>query len=116
MRPNGSIPGSTPSSSSITRPKRRGRPRWFARIMRSRECGKEMAAGRLNFLRRPTLWALLALFAAEFTLFDQVGARNHSWIYPRWNDQVQYLTECYKGWEFLRAHGFWRGIAETLLN
>ena len=75
-----------------------------------------MAAGRLSFLRSPTLWALFALFGAEFALFDQVGARNHSWIYPRWNDQVQYLTECYTGWEFMRSHGFWSGLWQTLVN
>ncbi len=75
-----------------------------------------MAAGRLSFLRSPTPWMLLALFGAEFALFDQVGARHHSWIYPRWNDQVQYLTECYTGWEFMQAHGFWRGVWQTLIN
>ncbi len=75
-----------------------------------------MAAGRLSLLRSLTPWALLALLGAEFALFDQEGARHHSWIYPRWNDQVQYLTECYTGWEFMRAHGFWRGLWQTLVN
>lgn len=59
---------------------------------------------------------MLLLLAAEFVLFDQVGARHHSWIYPRWNDQVQYLTECYTGWEFMKAHGFWAGVWRTLVN
>ena len=75
-----------------------------------------MAPGRLSFLRSPSAWALLVLFGAEFALFDQFGSRHHSWIYPRWNDQVQYLTECYTGWEFMRIHGFWRGLWETLVN
>ncbi|MSU70590.1 MAG: hypothetical protein EXS39_07440 [Opitutaceae bacterium] len=73
--------------------------------------------------RRATDWGtlahwlpLLAVFAVEFLLFDQVGAKRHTWIYPRWNDQIQYLTECYTGYEYLRAHGFWPGLWQTLVN
>lgn len=75
-----------------------------------------MAGARPRLLRSPTGWALIAACAAEFALFDQVAARHHSWIFPRWNDQVQYLTECYTGWEYLKAHGFWAGLWQTLVN
>ena len=37
------------------------------------------------------------------------GAYWHTGIYPRWNDQIQYLTEAYTGYEYLLAHGFWAG-------
>ncbi len=75
-----------------------------------------MAVGPLRFLRSPTGLTLCIVLATEFVLFDQVAARNHSWIYPRWNDQVQYLTECYTGWEFMKSHGFWAGLWQTLVN
>lgn len=64
-----------------------------------------------------TFWLPLALaFAVEFLIFDQIGAKRHTWIYPRWNDQIQYLTESYTGYEFLKLHGFWRGLWQTLIN
>lgn len=75
-----------------------------------------MAGARPSLVRSPTGWALLAAGATEFLLFDQIASRHHSWIYPRWNDQVQYLTECYTGWEYLKAHGFWAGLWQTLIN
>jgi hypothetical protein len=59
---------------------------------------------------------LAALFLAEFFLFDVQTSRHFAWIYPRWNDQVQYLTECYTGFEFRQARGFWPGIWQTLVN
>lgn len=62
-------------------------------------------------------WSLFALLAlAEFLLFDIMTSRHHAWVYPRWNDQIQYLTECYTGYEYLRQHGFWAGMAHTLSN
>ena len=76
-----------------------------------------MIAGRGD---RPTgllTWALLAgLMAAEFLLFDRVGAHWHTGVYPRWNDQIQYLTEAYTGYEYLLAHGFWAGIWQTITH
>src|SRR5947207_1369347 len=66
---------------------------------------------------RVGLWlAFAACLGGEFVFFDQVGAKHHTWIYPRWNDQIQYLTECYTGFEFARLHGFWRGLWATLIN
>lgn len=64
----------------------------------------------------PWLWLLLGLFAAEFILFDQFGAHRYTGIYPRWNDQIQYLGEAYTGYEYARAHGFVRGLWQTLVN
>ena len=57
---------------------------------------------------------LAAVFAGEFWLFDQVGAHRHTWIYARWNDQVQYLWEAYTGWELVRLHGFFAGLAAAV--
>lgn len=62
------------------------------------------------------LLALVLLFAAEFVWFDTQTSRHFTWIYPRWNDQIQYLTESYTGFEYLKAHGFWAGLRATLVN
>ncbi len=69
------------------------------------------AARRAGWL---TCGLLAGLMGAEFLLFDQVGAHRHTGIYPRWNDQIQYLTEAYTGFEYLLAHGFWAGMAQAL--
>ena len=66
--------------------------------------------------RSPALWLLLALFAAEFFLFDHFGSHRHTGVYPRWNDQIQYLSEAYTGYEFARVHGFAAGLWQTLVN
>lgn len=68
------------------------------------------------FLRSPTFWLLLGVFAAEFWLFDQVGARRHTAVYPRFNDQIQYLTESYAGHEFARSRGVVAGVLNALTN
>lgn len=60
--------------------------------------------------------ACVLFFAAEFLLFDQIGAHHHTGIYPRWNDQIQYLTESYVGYEYARAHGLIAGLKQALLN
>lgn len=60
--------------------------------------------------------ALVALLLAEFVLFDRVGARHYARIYPRWNDQVQYLSEAYTGYEAARTHGLGSGLWQTLVN
>lgn len=68
------------------------------------------------FLRSPVFWLLLGVFAAEFWLFDQVGARRHTAVYPRFNDQIQYLTESYAGYEFARSRGVVAGLLNALTN
>ena len=60
--------------------------------------------------------AFAALLIAEFLLFDQVGAKHYTWIYPRWNDQIQYLAEAYTGFEYSRAHGFAAGLWHSLVD
>jgi hypothetical protein len=66
----------------------------------------------LGALRTPTFWVLVAIFGLEFYLFDQFGARRHTPVYPRWHDQIQYLSESYTGYEFARS----RGVVAGLLN
>src|SRR5688572_23800215 len=66
----------------------------------------------LAILRSPVTWVLVAIFALEFYLFDQFGARRHTPVYPRWHDQIQYLSESYTGYEFART----RGVVAGLLN
>lgn len=66
--------------------------------------------------RSPALWVLVALFAVEFFLFDHFGARRFTGVYPRWNDQIQYLSESYAAYEHARAHGFFSGLWQTLAN
>jgi hypothetical protein len=68
------------------------------------------------FLRSPVFWLLLGVFAAEFWLFDQYGARRHTAVYPRWHDQVQYLSEAYTGYEFARSRGVLAGLLNALTN
>ena len=68
------------------------------------------------FLRSPVFWLLLGVFAAEFWLFDQYGARRHTAVYPRWHDQVQYLSESYTGYEFVQSRGVPAGLLNALTN
>lgn len=69
---------------------------------------------------RPTgafwLGLLLGLFVLEFFLFDQFGTRRHTGVYPKWNDQVQYLTDGYSAWEHARTAGFLSALLHTLTN
>ena len=66
--------------------------------------------------RRLELAAFVLLLVAEFLAFDLVGAKHQTWIYPRWNDQIQYLTEAYL--RFPAVPPAWPGerpLAESLL-
>lgn len=66
---------------------------------------------------RPALWfwsLAVVLMLAEFLLFDRMTSRHHANIYPRWNDQIQYLTEAYRAYEQSRAHGFLSGLHQAL--
>ena len=49
--------------------------------------------------------AAALLLVGEFLVFDRIGAKHQTWIYPRWNDQIQYLTEAYLRYEQFRLHG-----------
>lgn len=59
---------------------------------------------------------LLGVFALESFLFDQFGTRHHTGVYPKWNDQVQYLTYGYNAWEHARTAGFVSALLLTLTN
>ena len=62
-------------------------------------------------------WMWLAaglLMLAEFLLFDRMTSRHHASIYPRWNDQIQYLTESYYAYDHMREHGLAAGLKFAL--
>lgn len=61
-------------------------------------------------------WLIVAVTLVEFFLFDHYGSRRVTGFYPRWNDQIQYLSECYTGFEFARAHGLGAGLWHALTN
>jgi hypothetical protein len=62
-------------------------------------------------------WLLLiGVFVLEFFLFDHYGARRHTHVYPRWNDQVQYLGESYTAYERSRTSTFGAALEHTLVN
>ena len=65
---------------------------------------------------RRTWLVLTGLLLVEFLVLDRLISWHHAWVYPRWNDQIQYLTEAYTGYEYLRAHGLWAGLWQTLVN
>ncbi len=83
--------------------------------------GPREAAGREESAR-PARWAgltvaaLLALFAWEAISFIRLSLRPSDWIYPRWNDQIQYLTEAYTGYEYSLWHGLLPGLWHSLLK
>ena len=68
----------------------------------------------LALLRSPVTWVLVILLGLEFFLFDQFGARRHTPVFPRWHDQIQYLSESYTGYEFARSRGVIAGLLNAL--
>jgi hypothetical protein len=60
--------------------------------------------------------AMLAFFSAELAYFSFQTTRHYSPFWPRWTDQIQYLSEAYLGYEYARLHGFWPGLWQTLVN
>lgn len=64
-------------------------------------------------------WFWLAaslLMLGEFLLFDQQTSRHHASLYPRWNDQIQYLTEAYTSYDQAASHGLWAGLKTALTH
>ena len=62
-------------------------------------------------------WMWLAaglLMLAEFLVFDRMTSRHHASIYPRWNDQIAYLTESYYAYDHMREHGLAAGLKFAL--
>lgn len=56
------------------------------------------------------------LLLVEFLIFDQLGAHHQTWVYPRWNDQIQYLTESYFGFEQSKISGLPHALWIALTN
>ncbi len=59
------------------------------------------------------IWMWLAaclLMLGEFLLFDHMTSRYHASVYPRWNDQIQYLTESYYAYDHMQEHGLAAGL------
>jgi hypothetical protein len=56
---------------------------------------------------------LAAFLAVEFVGFQGLCSKA-AWVYPRWNDQLQYLTEAYKAFEFSLDHGILGSVWHTL--
>ncbi|HVU34806.1 MAG TPA: hypothetical protein VHE61_15340 [Opitutaceae bacterium] len=87
---------------------------------RTADTGFQPGTGRRRTEGWPALLlaglALAVVFLVEFLLFDRFGSHQVTPLYPRWNDQIQYLSECYTGFEFARAHGFLAGLWHTLVN
>jgi hypothetical protein len=75
-----------------------------------------VSAAPRRLFRSPATWLLVAVFITEFFLFDRFGSRRVTSIYPRWNDQIQYLSEAYTGYEYARQHGLGAGLWHTLVN
>jgi hypothetical protein len=63
----------------------------------------------------PGLWAVaLGLMLVEFLVFDRMTSRHHASFYPRWNDQIQYLTDAYTAYDEMQAHGLFAGLKFAL--
>jgi len=54
------------------------------------------------------------LMLAELLVFDRMTSRHHASLYPRWNDQIQYLTESYYSYDEAQAHGLLAGLKHAL--
>ncbi len=54
------------------------------------------------------------MFAAELTVFCEVTSRHYAWVYPRWQDQLQYLQEAYNGYVRAQDVGFAKGVRQAL--
>ena len=68
------------------------------------------------FLRSPAFWLLAGIFSLEFFLFDHFGARRHTPVFPRWHDQVEFLSDSYSAYEFSHARGAPAGLLNALSN
>ena len=62
-------------------------------------------------------WAgIFLLLLVQFLWFDLVGVKSAVATWPRWNDQIQYLTEAYTAWEIQRTAGLAAAWWHTLTN
>lgn len=65
---------------------------------------------------RSDIGLLWFLFLLEGVAFGVAVNCNIADIYPRFNDQIQYLSEAYLGYEFYRQNGLLPGLWHTLSN
>lgn len=56
------------------------------------------------------------MLLTQFLWFDQIGAKPATATWPRWNDQIQYLTEAYTAWEIQRTAGPAAAFQHSLTN
>jgi len=64
---------------------------------------------------RRWMWlAAVMLMVAQFLVFDRMTSQHHASVYPRWNDQIQYLRESYTAYEQAQTHGLAAGLKFTL--
>ena len=64
---------------------------------------------------RRWMWlAAVVLMLAEFLVFDRMTSHYHTGVYPRWNDQIQYLTESYTAYSQAQEHGLAAGLKFAL--
>ena len=63
-----------------------------------------------------TYCLIAILLTLEFIIFDSYGSHRFTSIHPRWNDQIQYLTEAYTGYISIHADGFLDAIYHSITN
>ena len=67
--------------------------------------------------RHRWLWLLAgAIMALELLVFHQLAAKRQAMVYPRWSDQIQYLSESYYSYDELKAHGWRAGLTYACTN
>jgi len=59
-------------------------------------------------------FALFLVFALEMLVFCVATRRHYAWMYPRWFDQAQYLSDAYAAYGQAHEHGFAAGVAAAL--
>lgn len=59
---------------------------------------------------------IAALFILEFLAFDFYGSHRFTKIYPRWNDQIQYLTEAYTSYTTIHSDGVLHALSKSLIE
>ena len=71
---------------------------------------------RPNMSKKDHVLALFVFLVIQLCLLHNFSGTNQSLIYPRWYDQVQYLTESYQGFESRGEAGSLSSFKGTLTN
>ncbi len=62
-------------------------------------------------------WLVAALLMlAELLVFNRMTEKHHTPFYPRWTDQIQYLTDAYTAYDEMQAHGLVAGLKLTAVR